>query len=429
MNTALRTYDRSRALHERAQASLAGGVSSGFRKNQRPTPLYFREGHGSRLVDVDGNEVIDYTLAYGPQILGHSHPAVVQAVQQQVARGQTFGAQNELEPRLAEKLVRLLPACERITFSTTGSEAVQVALRLARAHTGRSMIIRFAGHYHGWMDNILAKPAVDGTLLAEPVSAGQSRSALGDVLCLTWNDLAAVERALEAHSGQVAGIILEPLLANGGGFMPAAGYLEGLRKLCTRHGVLLIFDEVITGFRVALGGASQLFGVIPDLAVFGKAVAGGFPLSVVGGRAEVMDLIAEQKVFHAGTLNGNPVALAAALATIEELERDDGQMLRRVRSHGEQLQAGIRDACAAYGQPVRIHGVGSVFWTYFTATPIDDHRAFCAHDGRAYASFTERLLDQGVLVMASGRWYVSGAHDGTDLEQTLAAFRAALALR
>ncbi len=424
------SFAKSREWFARAQKSLAGGTSSVFRKKQKPTPLYFTKGEGSRVWDADGTEMIDYTLAYGPQILGHSHPALVAAVQEQVAIGQTYGAQCELEFIVAEKLLSILPGCERVTYATTGSEAVQVALRLARAKTGRSKIVRFAGHYHGWMDNILVDPRAGGELGAcRTVSAGQAEGPLQDVLCLPWNDLKVVEAALARYPGEIAAVILEPFLANGGGIEPRPGYLQGLRDICTAADVVLIFDEVITGFRVALGGAAELYGVTPDLSVFGKAVAGGFPLSVVAGKAAILDQIAEGRVFHAGTLNGNPISLAAALATLTELEKDNGAALKRVRQLGERLQDGMRRVYAERGQPGVVQGRGSVFWTYLRATPIDDNSQLASYDGAPYVALTEALMPEGVLVMGSGRWYVSTAHTAQDIDLTVKAFDRALAQR
>jgi glutamate-1-semialdehyde 2,1-aminomutase len=420
-------YELSRRHFERARRTLAGGVSSSFRSAQRPTPLYFSHGDGARIVDVDGQEYVDYVLGWGPLILGHSPPAVVEAVRARAARAQTFGAQHELEFLVAEAIARVVPGVERVCFSTTGTEAVQVALRLARAFTGRQRVIKFEGHYHGWVDGVYAgfrdAPGSEGP---RPATAGQSRHALEDLIVLPWNDLEAVDRALAAHRDDVAAIIMEPVLANSGMIAPRPGYLEGVRGLCDRHGVVLIFDEVITGFRVALGGARELYGVLPDLSVYGKALAGGFPVSAVAGRAAVMDLVGT-RVAHAGTMNGHPVALAAALATLTELERGGGRALARVAALGDDLQRALRATFAAHGVPALVQGLGSVFWTFLTDRPgIGDYRAFHAHDGARNARLAELLADEGVLVMESGRWYVSTAHTSADLDQTLEALERAL---
>src|SRR5580700_9498200 len=278
MTTASTTkFEGSIARFNRAQKSLAGGVSSGLRASAKPVPIYFNTGTGSRLIDVDGNEFIDYTLAWGPLILGHRSRVVTEAVVDQLGKLQQVGAQHDLEWEVAEQICRIVPCAERVIFSNTGTEAVQAAFRLARAHTGRQKIIRFEGHYHGWMDNVLTgyrPPIEDGTLLSEkPPTEGMSETAVAETIVLPWNDLDAVEIALKTRGDEVAALIMEPILCNSGCLMPSTNYLAGIRDLCSRFGAVLIFDEVITGFRVSLGGAQSLFGVTPDLATFGKAIA------------------------------------------------------------------------------------------------------------------------------------------------------------
>lgn len=422
-----RSFATSRTLWQRANQVMPAGVSSQFRRFHKPVPLYFTRGFGSRVVDADANEYVDYTLGWGPMILGHSHPALVKAVCEQMALCQTFGAQHALEPKVAERITSLCPGSERVVFQTTGTEAVQMALRLARAHTKRPLIIRFEGHYHGWLDSVLAKPNPHGPKGQPlPTSEGQAPGALADCLCLPWNDLAVVEQALHEHRGQVAAVITEALAANGGGVWPGKGYLAGLRSLCDKAGALLIFDEVITGFRVALGGAAQLFGVRPDLAVYGKALASGFALSAVGGSAHVLDLVAEGRTFQAGTLNGQPVALAAAACTLNELSRDNGAALVRIEHLGERLQLGLRSVFAEADVPLQTSGHGSVFWTFIAPAPLGSPAALSRHDGTLYARFAERLLNEGVLVMQTGRWYVSAAHSESDIDATVHAARRVL---
>jgi glutamate-1-semialdehyde 2,1-aminomutase len=422
----LRSFAASQSLYERAQRTVAGGVSSTFRRHQRPVPLFFEEGRGSRVIDADGNHFIDYTLAYGPQILGHGHPVIVRAVQEQVARGQTFGAQSRLEATVAERLLALLGWADRVAYVTTGTEAVQLAFRIARAHTGRARIARFEGHYHGWVDNVLLGAGRDEAGRPRPASAGQQGSALADTDLLPWNDLATVEAHLRARGADTAALICEPFLANGGGIEAEPGLLAGLRRLCDAHGVVLIFDEVITGFRVALGGAAERFGVAPDLATYGKAVAGGFPLAAVAGRGPLMEHVREGRVFHAGTFNGNPVVLAAALATLEVLASDGGRALADVEARGRRLMAGLGATFRTADVPVRIQGLGSIFWAFLTSGPMDRQAALASYDGKPYARLTERLLHEGVLVMPSGRWYVSAAHDDADIDATIAALGRAL---
>ncbi len=387
---------RSLALFERAQRSLASGVSSAFRAKSVPHPLYFESASGPRMTDVDGHTYIDYTLSWGLLILGHAHPAVERAVAAQLQRGWSYGAQHEREIRVAEKLVELIPCAEQVVFSNTGTEAVQVAFRIARAYTGRSRILRFAGHYHGWIE-----PS-PGTVV------------------LPWNDAAAVEKALQARD--IAAVITEPILCNGGCILPAPGYLEALRDLSARYGTLLIFDEVITGFRVALGGAQQRYGVTPDLATFGKAVAAGFPLSVVAGRAAIMDVVASGKVMHGGSFNGNPVVLAASEITLEELARDDGAALERAADYGRRLRAGLDAAAARHGVPLTIHGVETVFRLAFPDEgSVTDARGLTTPPRGRLGAFLGAALDAGLFLLPDGRWYISTVHGERELEETLAA--------
>jgi glutamate-1-semialdehyde 2,1-aminomutase len=427
-------FSRSKSFFERAGKSLAGGVSSGFRAYQKPHPLFFERGRGSRLVDVDGNEFIDYTLAYGPLILGHSHPAIVEAVTEQIGKGSTYGAQHELEFLLAEELIKLIPAAERVLFCITGTEAVQTALRLARAYTGRSGVAKFEGHYHGWMDDVLVsyRPDPAGWGDAERpertlTTGGQRELAAAETVVLPWNNLEATEAILKSKGGRIAAVILEPFLSNTGSILPAAGFLEGLKKICADEGIVLIFDEIITGFRVALGGAQELFGVTPDLAVYGKAVAGGYPLSLVAGKADIVDQAADGTVMQVGTFNGNPIALAASLATLKILSADGGAAYEWIDNLGKALWAGLEEAAAKHGSPLLVQGLDSTFHTFFTDAPaMVNYRDFRNNSGRNFVDFAALLLERGVLAMIDGRWYLSLAHSETDIERTIDAFDTAL---
>ncbi len=413
-------YEGSAELFAESQRYLAGGVSSGMRAASKPLPLFFSSAAGSHLFDVDGNQYVDYTLAWGPLILGHCHPAIVEAVSVQLKVSQLLGAQHRLEIEVAKKICELVPSAERVIFSNTGTEAVQVALRLARRFTGRRKIIRFEGHYHGWMENILPgyRPSSNSPL---PAHSANGARTVGETLILPWNDLRAVETVLQAQGREVAALITEPILCNTHCLMPAPGYLQGLRELTQKYGVMLIFDEVITGFRVSLGGAQAWFGVMPDLTTMGKAVAGGFPLSVVGGREEIMDLVAQQKVAHAGTFNGNPIVLAAARATLETLQAEDGRVLKQVEKGGTRLMQEIGKAAQAAGVPILINGIGSCFHVAFTPRrEMRNYRDTLESDLAARDEFLLALLQQGIYLMPDGRWYVSAAHTENDLNQTIA---------
>lgn len=422
----LRTGER---LWERARRVIPGGVNSNVKMEERPRPLFFARAAGSRLVDSDGTEYIDYTCAYGPVILGHAYPAVVAAVQQAASRGFLYGGQHEGEIQLAERLADIVPCIEMVRLNSTGSEAVAAAVRLARAYTGRTLVVRFAGHYHGWLDEQLASthPPVEGAMTPVLESAGQPPSAGAHLLIAPWNDAEAVERLIAAHRGEIAAVLMEPIMCNAGVIMPAAGYLEEVRSLCTRQGIVLIFDEVITGFRVHLGGAQALLGVVPDIAVFGKAMANGFPMSCVAGRRSIMDLISSGRVVHAGTFNGSPLGVAAALATIDELMRRTDEIYPRLAAVGTQLMRGITDLAAARGIPVLLQGPGPVFYMWFTdVRAITDYRTSAAVDRAPYARFAQTLLAKGVRVIPGGRWYVSFSHTDRDVDQTLEAVAAAL---
>ena len=421
-------WKTSREMLERAKGSLAGGVSSPFRAHF-PVPLYFKDGAGAKLVDVDGNEYIDYTLAWGPLILGHRHPKIVEALQQTVQGPVTYGAQHALEIEVAEKFQACVPCAERVAFTSSGSEAVQLALRLARAATGRNLILKFEGHYHGWMDSVLLSyrapveklgPA-DAPLIALG-SLGQVANSADNVIVAPWNDAAAVARLLEQRGSEIAAVITEPVLCNSGCLMPEAGYLKALRDLTTKHGVLLIFDEVITGFRMSLGGAQQAFSVTPDLATFGKAMAGGLPLSAVAGRAEILDLMQTGGVVFGGTFNGNPVSLAAANATLTELMKNNGGLLARANQSGRQLMDGLAASAARHGVSLQIRGFGAAFGLHFTTNAVLGNWRDTFNDDRGrLGAWVRRALEWGIYLLPDGRIYISAVHTPHEIEQTIAA--------
>jgi glutamate-1-semialdehyde 2,1-aminomutase len=419
-------WDQSRAMLERSRRSLAGGVSSPFRA-KAPVPLFFENGQGARLTDVDGNEYIDYQLAWGPMILGYNHPAMVARLREQVAKPLSYGAQHPLEFTVAEQIQAMVPCAERVAFTSSGSETVQLAHRLARACTRRPKILKFEGHYHGWMDGALHsyKPQASETgpleePLTVPGSRGQVANAAENVVVSPWNRLDVLARLLDAHAGEIAAIFLEPVLCNSGCLMPEPGYLQGVRDLADRHGCLLVFDEVITGFRIAPGGAQQHFGVTPDLATFGKAVGGGVPLSVVAGKAEIMEQMFTGGVVFGGTFNGNPFSLAGAAVCLEELSRDDGAALRHANRMGEALQAGIRDLAAQRGIGLQVTGFGAAFYLHFTALPaLKDYRDTLSDDRDLLQKFLFAAMAEGVILVPDGRMYVSVAHTEADVAETL----------
>ncbi len=423
----------SQRMFERSKKSLAGGVSSNVRAGKQPPPLFFERGQGCTIYDMDGHKYIDYVLGQGPLILGHSPPSVLEAVRKALEKGQLYAGQHEMEIVLSEKLQKLIPCAELVRYSNSGSEIVQAALRLARAYTGREKVIKFEGHYHGWFDNVLisvhpplesigpleAPNAVSGT-------AGQAKSALDDVIVLPWNNLEVFEDAVSKNEGEIAAVIMEPIMCNTGCILPKEGYLEGVQEVCNRNGIVLIFDEIITGFRLGLSGAQGHFGIIPDLATFGKAMAGGFPVGCLAGKRELMGLIAEGKVNHSGTFNSNVMAMAAALAVLSALENNE--VYKDLYGLGTQLVQGLRELMEETGIETHLEGPGPMFHLGFTdGEPFHDYRTFAKHnDTDKYHRFVEILLDEGVRVIPRGLWYLSTAHTEEDVEFTLEAVKSAL---
>lgn len=392
-------------------------------------PLCYTRGNGARIEDVDGNVYLDFTLSQGPLILGHSPPEVLAAVAAASADGQLFAGQHLAEIELAERLVANIPCAELARFSLSGSEAVHAALRVARAATGRARFARFEGHYHGWLDNVawsVAPPA--GSPVGEPApwTAGLPPSLADECVVLPWNDAAALGEALEAHGPSLAAVLCEPIACNCGCLEPLPGYLEAMRELCHRHGSVLIFDEVICGFRLGPGGAQARFGVTPDLAVFGKGLASGWPLSVLAGRRRLadgrplMELVADGTVIHAGTMNSGQPSIAAALATLEVLARDD--VPTRLTRLGERLMAGLRALAAARGLPLLAQGPGPMFHAGFTTlAEVRDYRGTLSYDKPRYARFVAAMQERGVRLIGRGLWYLSAAHTEADLDEALAA--------
>ena len=410
---------------QRAQLSLAGGVSSGLRRSARPFPLYFRSGRGPYIEDVDSNVYVDYMLGWGPLILGHAPEAVSRAVSDCLRHGYTFGAQHDLEYQVAEMLQKYIPCAERVAFANSGTEIVQVALRLARAYTGRQKYLKFEGHYHGWDDSTLVSyhPTSDEISKAHgasiPVGTGQRDH--GDAIVVEWNDSKAVENMFHQYGDQMSAVICEPLLCNSGCIPAEPGFLEFLRSITQANRALLIFDEVITGFRLGLGGAQEHYGVVPDLATFAKAVGGGMPLSVLAGKNEFLDLISTGKVVHAGTLNGNPIVLAAAKATLETLAANDGQAYKNMWGFGEKLRKGVHSRFQRKGIPVVTTGGGPVFQVLLQEQAPRNYRETLASDKSLYTDFVVAMLDEGIALLQDGRWYISAAHTMKEIEQTLLA--------
>jgi len=425
----------SERLYKRSAKVLAGGVSSHFRALSKPFPMFFDRASGPRIWDADGNEYIDYALSQGPMVLGHSPPAVLEAVQRELSKGQLYAGQHLGEIELAELFCRLVPCADLSRFSLTGSEATHTALRLARAATGRSKFVKFEGHYHGWYDSVLVSinPNTEErgprkAPNAVGMTQGQVKSALKDVIVLPWNDIGLLRRTVWRRAKEIAAIIMEPIMCNSGCIPPREGFLEGVRELCDETGIVLIFDEIITGFRCALGGAQALLGVTPDLATFGKAMAAGFPISAIAGRKGLMDLIADGVVMHAGTFNTYNAGVAASLAAIRQMKANRNEVHRRLKRLGKRLMTGIRRAARRYGKPILAQGPGPMFHVGFTERgAVHDYRGCQSYDAPRYGQFVQAMRELGVRLIGRGIWYVSAAHAEDDIDDTLE--RVQLALR
>ena len=344
-------FDKSRELYERAKKTHAGGASSFGRMGEGPVPLFFKRGKGSKLYDVDGNELIDYTIGAGPGIFGHSPDFLVDAVVRSLRDGQVFAGQHELEIVVSELVTSIVPCAEQVRFASSGTEIDQAALRLARGYTGRNKFIKFEGHFHGWADSVYYShhPSLEeaGDYEAPtpvPASVGISLGTADDIIILPWNDIEVLRKRVEREGDEIAAIITEPIMCNTNCIFPKPGYLEEMRRLCDERGIVLIFDEVITGFRVALGGAQELLGVTPDLATFAKAMAGGFPLSMLAGKREMMSLLGDGTVHHGGTLNSNLVSMAAAAASIKKLMENEGAAYKQLYATGTPADGGAQGA-------------------------------------------------------------------------------------
>ena len=419
---------RSALLFRRAQKILPGGVDSPVRafKSVGGSPLFIRRASGARIEDIDGNRYIDYVMSWGPLIHGHAPRGLVKALAAAARDGTSFGAPSPLEVELGERVRGLMPSLERVRFVSSGTEAAMSALRVARAATGRDRILKFEGCYHGHADAFLVKAGSGALTLGTPTSPGVTRGTSADTLVAAYNDLGSVRRVFDAHRDQIAAVIVEPIAGNMGVVPPADGFLAGLREITAAAGALLIFDEVISGFRAAAGGAQALAGVRPDLTCLGKIIGGGLPVGAYGGRADLMELVSPAgPVYQAGTLSGNPLAMTAGLWCLKNLSP---KLYKSLSALTARLAAGLADAARRAGVALQINAFGSVLTPFFTDRPVRDFSSATSADTDRYARFFRAMLDRGVYPPPSQfeAWFLSAAHTAKDVDATIAAARTAM---
>jgi glutamate-1-semialdehyde 2,1-aminomutase len=419
---------QSQRLFARAQQILPGGVDSPVRafKAVGRSPLFIRRAHGARLVDMDGNELVDYVMSWGPLIHGHSPAGLVRALQGAARQGTSYGAPSPLEVELADHVRRLVPSIERIRFVNSGTEAAMSAIRIARAATGRERLIKFEGCYHGHADSFLVGAGSGALTLGVPTSPGVPRAAAAGTLLATYNDPDSVSRLFDAYPNQIAAVIVEPVAGNMGVVLPRERFLEDLREVSTACGALLIFDEVVSGFRTGPGGAQGTYGMRPDLTCLGKIIGGGLPVGAYGGRADLMDLVAPVgPVYQAGTLSGNPLAMTAGIWSLRRLTP---RLYRRLHALGARLAVGLAEAAREAAVDLQVNASGSMLTPFFTDQPVRDYRSATRANTSRYAAFFRGLLERGIYAPPSQfeAWFLSAAHTPADVDRTIAAARAAM---
>ena len=416
-------HDRSSALFAKAQQSIPGGVNSPARafKSVGREPVFITRGDGCRIWDTDRNEYIDFVGSWGPLLLGHRHPAVIAALAEALERGTSFGAPTEAEVELANLIVGIVPSVEMVRLVNSGTEATMSALRVARGFTGRDMAVKFVGNYHGHVDSLLVKAGSGLATLGISDSAGVPDGFAKTTLPLPYNDIHAVEEAFSRHGGEIAAVILEPVVGNMGCVPPMPGFLQRVRDLCSRDGAVLIFDEVMTGFRVALGGAQSLYGVTPDLTTLGKVIGGGLPIGAFGGRREIMEQVAPVgSVYQAGTLSGNPLAVAGGLSTLRYL-RDYPEVYERVEESGARMQTGVMEAAGQVGIALTSNRVGSMLTFFFSSEEIRDWDGAATCDTEAFGRYFREMLAQGIYLPCSQyeALFIGACHSDVDIDRAI----------
>ena len=411
--------EKSAGLFRASAEYIPGGVNSPVRayRSVNRIPRFIDKARGSKIYDVDGNEYIDYVCSWGPAIMGHAHESVLKAVHDAVENGLSFGAPTEKELKLARLVNGIMPHIESLRLVNSGTEAVMSAIRLARGYTGKNRIIKFRGCYHGHSDAMLVKAGSGGITTGVPDSIGVPAAVVADTMIAEYNDIGSVERLFEAAGNEIAAVIVEPVAANMGVVPPAPGFLQALRDITSRNGTLLIFDEVITGFRIALGGASERYGVIPDLVTLGKIIGGGMPIGAYGGRREIMEMVSPSgRVYQAGTLAGNPVATAAGIATLSWL-RDNRDIYAELEEKGAKIEEALKKR---FGDSASVNRTGSLLSVFFTSGKVTDYDGATSSDTERFSRFFSYMLDNGVYLAPSQyeAWFISAAHSGEDIDKT-----------
>lgn len=425
----MRKFEKSKALFKRAVALIPGGVNSPVRAFRAVggNPLFIEKARGPRIYDADGNAYLDYVLSWGPMILGHAHPRVVKALKKAVEKGTSFGAPTALEIELAELVLKVYPSMEKVRMVNSGTEATMSAIRVARGFTGRDKIIKFEGCYHGHADGLLVKAGSGAMTFGLPDSPGVPKAYATNTITLPYNDITALKTMIEKEWRSLACVIIEPVVGNIGCVLPRPGFLETLRKLTGKHGIVLIFDEVMTGFRVSFGGAQAFYGIDPDLTCLGKVIGGGLPVGAYGGKKEIMSMVSpEGPVYQAGTLSGNPLAMTAGIETVKELSKKG--IYRQLEKKSSLLEKGLADAARRAGAKTRFYRAGSMFCTYFTDTEVVDYTTAKTSDTRKFSKFFSEMLQRGVNLAPSQfeAGFMSLAHTDKDIESTIRAAYEAL---
>ena len=419
---------KSKILYEKAEKLMPGGVNSPVRAF-KPYPFFTSHAKGSKIHDVDGNTYIDYCLAYGPLMLGHTRSEIIEAVREQLEKGTMYGTPTEAEVRLAELVTNLVPCMEMMRLVNTGTEATMHAIRAARGYTGKDKIVKFEGCYHGAHDSVLVKAGSGATTFGAPTSLGVPKDTTKNTIVLPFNDIELLEKAVDQNRGEIAAVILEPVIGNAGVVLPKDGYLQAIRKITKEDGIVLIFDEVITGFRLALGGAQEYYGVVPDMTTLGKIMGGGFLIGAFGGKKEIMELISPLgKVYEASTFSGNPVSVVAGLTALNILVKNRNTIYRQLEQAGDKIKKGLLDIVEDVKVSAQINGIASMFQFFFTDQPVTDYVTAKSSDTAKFMRYQRELMKRGVFVPPSQfeTCFISTAHTNEDLTKTLEAMDSAI---